>query len=42
MDTAGKVKELIWMNGNVKRVSDGNWIVGANARTKCFKAGEAA
>ena len=42
MDTAGKVKELIWMNGNMKRVSDGNWIVGANARTNCFKAGEAA
>ena len=39
---AGKVKELIWMNGKVMRVSDGTWIVVANARTNCFKAGEAA
>ena len=42
MDTAGKVKELIWMNGNLMRVSDSSWIVGENARTNCFKAGEAA
>ena len=41
MYTAVKVKELVWMNGNVMRVSDGNWIVGANARTNSFKAGEA-
>ena len=42
MDTAGKVKELIWMNGKVMRVSFGTWLVGANARTNCFKSGEAA
>ena len=42
MDTEGKVKELIWMNGKLMIVSDGTWIVGANARTNCFKAGEAA
>ena len=30
------------MNGVVARVSDGTWLVNANARTKCFKAGEAA
>ena len=42
MDTAGKVKELIWINGKVMRVSDGTWIVSANARTNCFKTGEAA
>ena len=42
MDTAGKVKELIWINGKVMRVIDGTWLVGANARTrqvrrlKCF------
>ena len=42
MDTAGKVKEFIWMNGKVTRVSDGTWIVGANERTNCFKSGEAA
>ena len=41
MDTSGKVKELIWMNGKVMRVSDGTWLVGVNARTKCFKSGEA-
>ena len=33
MDTAAKVKELIWINGNVIIVSDGTWIVGVNART---------
>ena len=42
MDTSGKVKEFIWMNGKVMRVIDVTWLVGANARTKCFKAGEAA
>ena len=42
MDTAGKVKELIWMNGKLTRFSDGTWIVGANAQTNCFKVGEAA
>ena len=42
MDTAGKVKEFIWMNGEVMRVSDGTWLVGVNARTNCFKAGGAA
>ena len=41
MDTAGKVIELIWMNGKVRRVSYGTWIVGAKARTNSFKAGEA-
>ena len=41
MDTAGKVKELIWINGKVMRVRDGIWLVGANSRTKCFKSGEA-
>ena len=42
MDTAGKVKELIWINGEVIIVSDVTWLVGANARKNCFKAGEAA
>ena len=44
MDTSGNVKEFIQMNGKVMRVidSDGTWIVGENARTNCFKAGEAA
>ena len=41
-DTACKVKELSCMNGKVMRVSDGKWLVGANARKKCFKSGEAA
>ena len=41
MDTAVKVKELIWMNGKVMRVSDVTWCVVENSRTKCFKAGEA-
>ena len=41
-DTSGKVKELIWMNGKVMRVSDGICLVGVNARTKYFKAGEEA
>ena len=30
------------MNGKVRRVSDSNCLVGANARTNCFKEGEAA
>ena len=30
------------MNGKVMRVSEGNCLVGANARTNCFKAGYAA
>ena len=42
MDTAGKVKELIWINGKVMRVSGGTWLVVVNARTNCFKAGEEA
>ena len=42
METAGKVKELILMNGKVTRVIDGNWLVGENTLTNCFKAGEAA
>ena len=42
IDTSGKVKELIWMNGKVMRVSAGIWLVGENERIKCFKAGEAA
>ena len=42
MDTSGKVKKLIWINGKVIIVSDGTWIVGANSRTNCFKPGEAA
>ena len=33
---------MIWMNETVTSVSDGTWLVGANAQTKCFKAGEAA
>ena len=42
MDTAGKVKELIWMNGKVMRVSDGAWLFSVKAQTNCFKTGEAA
>ena len=42
MDTAGKVKKLISMNGKVTRVSDVTCIVGANSQTNFFKAGEAA
>ena len=42
MDTATKVKDLIWMNGKVMRVSDGTWLVGTNAQKNCFKSGEAA
>ena len=42
MDTAGKVKELIRINGKVMRVSDGTWIVVVNAWTNCFKEGEVA
>ena len=36
MDKAGKVKELIWMNGKVMRVIEGTWLVGVNARTNCL------
>ena len=36
MDTAGKVKELIWMNWKVMRVSEGNCLVGTNAQTNCL------
>ena len=41
MDTSGKVKDFFWMNGKVMRVSYGTWLFGVNARTKCFKEGEA-
>ena len=30
------------MNGKVMRVSDSTWLVVGNARTDCFKSGEAA
>ena len=42
MDTAVKVKELIWMNGRVMRVSDCTWLVGVNAQTDFYNAFEAA
>ena len=42
MDTAGKVKELIWMNRKVMRVGDGTCLVVSNEQKNCFKAGEAA
>ena len=42
MDNLGMVKKNLWMNGVVMRVSDGTWLVSANARKKCFKTGEAA
>ena len=42
MDEEGEDKELFWMSGVVERVSDGTWLVSANARTKCHKEGEAA
>ena len=42
MDTAGKVKELIWINGKVVRFINGTWLVGENTHKNCFKASEAA
>ena len=33
-------KKLLWMHGVVMRVSDGTWLVNANARTNCWDAGK--
>ena len=33
MNEAGTDKKLLWMHGVVTRVSDGTWLVNANART---------
>ena len=42
-DEAGTIKRELWMSGTIKEVSgDGNWLVSARARTKCFAKGEAA
>ena len=32
MNEAGTEKKLLWIHGVVTRVSDGTWIVNANAR----------
>ena len=42
MNKAGMEKKLLWMHGVVTRVSDGTWIVNANAQTNCWGAGKAA
>ena len=42
MNEAGTEKKILWMHGVVIRVSDGTWIVDANARTNCWGAGKAA
>ena len=42
MNEAGTEKNILWMHGVVTRVSDGTWLVNANARTKCWGAGKAA
>ena len=42
MNKAVTEKNLLWMHGVVTRVSDGTWIVNANAPTNCWGAGKAA
>ena len=42
MNEAGTEKKLLWMNGVVTRVSNGTWLINANARTNCWGAGKAA
>ena len=42
MNEAGTEKKLLWMHGVVTRVSDGTWLVNANARTNCWGAGKVA
>ena len=42
MNEAGTEKKLLWMHGVVTRVSDGTWLVNANAWTNCWGAGKAA
>ena len=42
MKEAGTEKNLLWMHGEVTRVSDGKWLFNANARTNCWGAGKAA
>ena len=42
MNKAATEKKLLWMHRVVTRVSDGTWLVNANARTNCWGAGKAA
>ena len=42
MNEAGTDKKLLWMHGVVARVSDGTWLVNANARKNCWSVGKAA
>ena len=42
MNKEGTEKNILWVNGMVTRVSDGTWLVNANARTNCWGAGKAA
>ena len=42
MNEAGTEKKLLWIHGVVTRVSDGTWLVNANARTHYWGAGKAA
>ena len=42
MNKAGTEKKLLWMHGVVTRISDGTWLVIANARTNFWGAGKAA
>ena len=42
MNETGTEKKLLWMHGVVTRVSDGTWLVNANARTNCWGAGKSA
>ena len=42
VNEAGTKKKILWMHGLVTRVSDGTWIVNANAQTNCWGAGKAA
>ena len=41
MKEARTEKNILWMHGVVARVSDGTWLVNANAQTNCWGAGKA-
>ena len=42
MDETGTIKEAIWMNETVCRVSDGTWLFRERPRKRCHPKGEAA
>ena len=41
MNTSGTIKEAMWMDGTVCRVSDDTWLFNERSRKRCHPKGEA-